>query len=294
MYDAIDPTEDQILGWAEHNDHADGALATLAEEREDAEREADAQRVIDTIDCPTCGSVAGLACAAMPHRDGPTIPMATTWPHPARMHAAGLICHRTGCDGCPKVITLVPSRTMRDWIGQWQGAAALKVGNVRFGINYVDQFGTARREPYGAELPGPYASVFTLPVAIAAVPIPDEVPDLICAIGDLLLIDGQAFQIARAGIGRIRLDLAPTQLDRPAAIGASNVAKIIDPLFDQLDSADRTLDALTEHPRPGTPLATLTTMRQRIDHAATALRQISDQAEAMAHAEAELPQPPTD
>jgi hypothetical protein len=97
-------------------------------------------------------------------------------------------------------------------IGAWEGQEDLEfrlphtTAPVRHVVHYIDEHGTARRDPGGPELPGPYA--FLTPRVVIPDPLPPShrlTPD------DLVEIGGRTFK-PRADVYFVVLDLLPERL----------------------------------------------------------------------------------
>ncbi|MBN1174885.1 MAG: hypothetical protein JXA67_22190 [Micromonosporaceae bacterium] len=265
--------------------HDPVTAAILAQQRAIAATAA----VTAAVDCPTCGSPTGRLCLAIVQRDTPPVPVPTTVPHAARMHAAGRAC-ADPCEHCPRPLALVPSRTLTNRPGQWDTTAVLVHRHHRFAVGYVDPLGTARRTYGGPELPGPYAYAVPLPTVIEARPQPSTQPHIDVSIGTTLIIDGHVYQVANAGHDHIRLDPAPIQPTTPTGLRgtAADIAQALDTAFDHIDTAERALadpdDPDDDRDPAAGPRATLASMHRRLTDAITILRAVADQAEHLADA----------
>ncbi|MEU3458251.1 hypothetical protein ABZ671_32430 [Micromonospora sp. NPDC006766] len=241
MYDG--PTDADFMSWREHDDHAGDADEIAAEYRAEARQEAEQRHATATTGCATCGAKPGQQC----NQDSP---------HPARMHAASLPCG-TDCADCPTTLRLVPHRAHAETAGHWQGHSKIRVASEVYGVGYADRL--------ALHVPGPeFSNPHVWPVSGTRHRY--EPADVTATVGATLIIDGTAYQIRPAPVG-IRIEQAPAQPPRPHmfATTAEEIAHAIGKALDNIDAATTALSELTDTaPEPGTPAATLATMRQRI------------------------------
>ncbi|MFG3423199.1 hypothetical protein [Micromonospora sp. NPDC048063] len=259
MHDA--PTDNDYLSWREHDEHAGDAAEIDAEYRAEARQEAEQRHATATTSCPTCAAPPGQEC----NHD-------TT--HPARMHAASLPCG-TDCPACPITLRLSPARSDRDDTpGHWVSHHKIRMGDKVYRVGYADHLAVETADLLAATGPYVWSDLGRSRYE------PDH---LITAAGATLLINGTAYTITtQDGNGRLRLPKASTQPPRPHTLTstAEEIAAAIDKALDRIDTATSALADLTSSaPEPGTPIATLATMRQRLRAAIDDLRAVHQCAE---------------
>ncbi|MDG4756111.1 MULTISPECIES: hypothetical protein [Micromonospora] len=257
MFDA--PTDDDYLSWREHDEHAGDAAEIDAEHRAEARQEEQQRHATATTSCPTCAAPQGQEC----NQDAT---------HPARMHAASLPCD-TGCPTCPVTLHLDPTPPADGMPGHWLGHHKLRVGDEVYGLGYGDHLATGRAA--GPKPFGPYLW------PVHGLRHRYEPEDLITPPGETLLINGTAYKITKIN-GEARLHTAAVQPPRSHTLTstAEEIASAIGRALDRIDIATTALaDYSSTAPEPGTPTATLATMRQRLHAAAEDLRAVHQCAE---------------
>ncbi|SCL12915.1 hypothetical protein GA0070616_0063 [Micromonospora nigra] len=257
MYDG--PNDNDFLSWREHDEHAGDAAEIDAEYRAEARQEAEQRHATSIMGCPTCAAQPGQEC-----KEGTT--------HPARMHAASLPCG-TDCPACPITLRLNPTRPADEMPGYWSGHNKLRVGDEVHGVGYADHLArgsVARPKPFGAHL-----------WPVRGFRHRYEPEDLLTPPGSTVLINGSAYEITMHD-GEAELHMAAIQPPRPHTLtsAAEEIAAAIGKALDRIDTATDALAELTNSaPEPGTPTATLATMRQRLCAAIDDLRAVHQCAE---------------
>ncbi|MFI7074260.1 hypothetical protein [Micromonospora sediminicola] len=257
MFDA--PTDDDYLSWREHDEHAGDAAEIDAEHRAEARQEEQQRHATATTSCPTCAAPPGQECNQAD-------------PHPARLHAASLPCG-TDCPDCPVTLPLNPDTMANGTPGHWLSHNKLRIGDEVYGAGYADPL--AQDSAGRPKSPGPYLW------HVRGLRRRYEPEDLLAPAGSTLLINGTAYKVTRRA-GNAALHPAAAQPPRPHALSitAEEIAAAVGRALDRIDIATTALaDYSSTAPEPGTPTATLATMRQRLHAAAEDLRAVHQCAE---------------
>lgn len=105
MYDEHgEPSDEMVLGWAEHNDHVD-RTEDIEDQEHDVTDLPSAGRVwrpVTAVACSICAAPVGEQCHAVEQRGDQLVhwEWVPVTPHPSRFHDAGRRC-ADQCDDCP-------------------------------------------------------------------------------------------------------------------------------------------------------------------------------------------------
>lgn len=239
-----EPTEGQLADWNEHAAHASDADEIIAEQRQEAQQEENELHAIQAVACPDCGARPGDTCDLDP-------------PHSARLHAASVPCGPR-CPDCPVSVELTPGIGPAG-SGHWFATQTMAVADRCYRLSYQD--------PLALPRPG---GLYAVPLRSG--PTPGGPAPLAVSPGTTLLVDGRGYTFVPDDAYTLQAS-AGVQPPVPHDVTATAEGFVaeMDMAFVYLDRATAVLNQLHGAPAPGTPLATLTTARQRLSDGAKGL-----------------------